>query len=277
MSVTPTSDVYGSSVSASAGHPTAASYGSTPGSAAAIGSTMAGVPPGRSGTVGLGILTAVLVFGVTLALLMTFANPGGRTPGVTTPTAGAVVLPGSPTSPGLAVTPGVVIPMAEPVTREAAPAATHGELVIKAEPVGAEVLVDNRSMGNAPFEGVLEAGMHRVELHAAGYQPWNSEVEVVLGERQMLNIVLSKTEVAKVEVSRRRNKRSSSKKKSSDKSADASSEDDAVEKPAPVEPPRKLDRGDSTFKKLDGGGSGSKFKKLGEGGGKLGGVKKLGE
>ncbi|MEM9460602.1 MAG: PEGA domain-containing protein [Myxococcota bacterium] len=244
-----------------------------------IGSTMAGVPPGRSGTVGLGILTAVLVFGVTLALLMTFANPGARTPGATTPSAGAVVLPMSPASPGLAATPGVVIPMAEPVAREALPAATHGELVIKAEPVGAEVLVDGRSMGNAPFDGVLEAGMHRVELNATGYEPWNSEVEVVLGERQMLNIVLPRAEATTAETSRRRNKRpssnKSSKKKSSDKSAGASSEDDAVEKPAAVEPPRKLDRGDSKFKKLDGGGSGSKFKKLGEGG-KIGGVKKLG-
>lgn len=275
MSVTPTSDVYGSPVTPSAGHPTAASgYGAVPGSAG----TMVGAPSSRWSTAGLGVLTAVLVFGVTLALLMIFANPMAKTPVAATPAGqGAVAAtPGARDPSSMAAAPGFVIPMAEPAGKTpGAPAAslTHGELAIKAEPVGAEVRVDGRSMGNAPFDGVFEAGLHEVVLQADGFKPWTSKVEVVLGERQTLNIVLSKTEGAKVDVSRRRNKRSSGKKKSSDKDSDASSEPEAPEEPAAAEPPRKLDRGDSGFKKLDRGGADSGFKKLGSGGG---GIKKLG-
>lgn len=273
MSVTRSSDAYGSTGSTSGDQPTAGSgYGSVPGS----GATLAGVPPSRWGTVGLGVLTAVVVFGVTLALLMSFANPRAPTPAAAVPMASGVT-PGAPHAAGTPspAAPGVVVPMAEPAVEDpGAPASTttHGELAIKAEPAGAEVRVDGRSMGNAPFEGVLEVGQHQIELRADGFQPWASQVEVVRGERQTLNIVLSKTEGAKVDVSRRRSKRSSAKKKSGDKS-DASSEDESTGEAPTPEPPRKLDRGDTTFKKLD-RDAGPGFKKLGSGGGE---IKKLGQ
>ena len=92
-----------------------------------------------------------------------------------------------------------------------------------------------------------------MRVQAPGFQTWQSEVEVVLGERQSLNVVLSKSQPAKLEVSRRRSKRSSK---------DDDRDDDTSEPPAdaPAAVP-KIDRGDTGFKKI--GRDDAGFKKLG--------------
>lgn len=247
MSATPISDVYGPNGSVSGGQHTAA---------VGHGSIMLGPPPSRWGTMGLGVLSALVVFGVTLSLLMTFANPKAAPA-----TAPATMAPdGRPSAAGgFTPAPGGMIESAvEPAPQSVA---THGELSIKAEPIAAEVLVDGRSVGNAPFEGVLTAGAHDVRLQAEGFQAWESNVEVVLGERQNLNVVLTPVESDPSDAGRRRSRKAS---KSSKKSAD---DDDGEESEAITpEPPRKLDGGSTGFKKVSrSDDAGSDFKKLDRG------------
>lgn len=197
LSVTPISDVYPQLGSMSGGHPTAAIHGSGP----------IVIQPGRKAAVGLGLISAVLAFGVTLAGLMTFATP---------PTPAAAVAPAAPT----ATRSPTVAPAPEPGAESATPApppapipaamlATHGELALTAEPAAAQLFVDGRSMGNVPFDGVVVAGMHDIRVQAEGFVAWETKLEVVRGERQTLNVVLSQAEAPTVEMSPPRRRKSS--------------------------------------------------------------------
>jgi formylglycine-generating enzyme required for sulfatase activity len=57
------------------------------------------------------------------------------------------------------------------------------------EPAGAEVLVDGKVQGRSPARLELDAGTHRIELRAAGFRAWVSDVQVVANQPQTLGPV----------------------------------------------------------------------------------------
>lgn len=84
-------------------------------------------------------------------------------------------------------------------TTTTTPADEKGVLQLKVKPYDAEVYVDGGLVGKAnQFQGVfhklrLEAGVHRVELRAPGYEPLVVNVRILAGESMTYRGTLEKT------------------------------------------------------------------------------------
>ncbi len=75
------------------------------------------------------------------------------------------------------------VPVAPP-TRQAAPRAATGSLVVESRPPGARVLVDGREVGTTPVTlETIAPGVHAVRLERDGYQPWATSIRIGPGER----------------------------------------------------------------------------------------------
>jgi len=55
---------------------------------------------------------------------------------------------------------------------------TFGHLVLTSVPVGATVLVDGEEVGTTPYDDVIAAGMHAIEVSAPDHKPWSVRMEV---------------------------------------------------------------------------------------------------
>lgn len=67
-----------------------------------------------------------------------------------------------------------------------------GQLSVKAEPTGAEILIDDVTVGTAPLSPILvNAGVRRVVVRSPGYLSTSRSLTVVGGETVQLDLVLS--------------------------------------------------------------------------------------
>ena len=92
-----------------------------------------------------------------------------------------------------------VRPVAPSHRRTIAPsrsASDVGEIAIRVQPAGAEILIDGeRWEGPDPAEQLVvqvTAGTHRIEIRRDGYRSYSSDVEVRGGETETLNVSLSR-------------------------------------------------------------------------------------
>jgi hypothetical protein len=71
-----------------------------------------------------------------------------------------------------------------------------GTLRIQVEPAGAEVLIDGKSEGKAPFEDPLfvDPGKHTIEVKLDGYKPAQVVVDMAAGSSKDILIVLGQEE-----------------------------------------------------------------------------------
>ena len=74
--------------------------------------------------------------------------------------------------------------------------AEQGGLVVKAEPDGARIFVDDRLVGQSPLSAPitgLSAGMHRLRIEHPGHVPLKSGIEIKAGERVVVSFILTPT------------------------------------------------------------------------------------
>jgi hypothetical protein len=69
-----------------------------------------------------------------------------------------------------------------------APRATSGVLRVRAATAGARVFVDDKPIGGAPAEAIVRAGMHRVVVHADGYDDKETSVVVATGDTKDVDL-----------------------------------------------------------------------------------------
>ena len=103
----------------------------------------------------------------------------------------ASLAPGRTPLPGEA--PPELLPVAARLRGEAARRAP-GLLVVRSEPPGAELLVDDEPVGRAPTEVRLSAGVHLLRLQAPGMRAWGTVVRIEAGRRSELDVRLAPTE-----------------------------------------------------------------------------------
>lgn len=77
--------------------------------------------------------------------------------------------------------------------------AVAGALDVHARPRGAQVIVDGKLLGEAPWRGDVEAGRRRVVIRAPGHQPWRRTLRVELGEVYPIDVVLVPAEASEDE------------------------------------------------------------------------------
>lgn len=68
--------------------------------------------------------------------------------------------------------------------------AVSAALTVLARPRGAEVIVDGKLLGEAPWSGDVEPGRRRVVIRAPGHTPWRRTLRVELGEQYPIDVVL---------------------------------------------------------------------------------------
>lgn len=68
--------------------------------------------------------------------------------------------------------------------------AVAGALSVVARPPGAEVIVDGKLLGEAPWSGDVEPGRRRVVIRAPGHEPWRRTLRVELGRAYPIDVVL---------------------------------------------------------------------------------------
>jgi hypothetical protein len=73
-----------------------------------------------------------------------------------------------------------IAPSVEP---DPAPAAGRGALTITSEPIGADITIDGKFVGNTPSVIQLEAGSHKISIEAAGHKTWERTIEVTAGSK----------------------------------------------------------------------------------------------
>ncbi len=71
--------------------------------------------------------------------------------------------------------------------------AMGGHIKFTANAEGAEITVDEKSIGKAPVEVDLPAGKHKVAASAAGRDPWTGELEVTYASTAAVNVELAVT------------------------------------------------------------------------------------
>lgn len=74
--------------------------------------------------------------------------------------------------------------------------AVAGALSVVARPRGAEVIVDGKLLGEAPWSGDVQPGRRRVVIRAPGHTPWRRTVRIELGQRYPIDVVLLPAEAA---------------------------------------------------------------------------------
>jgi serine/threonine protein kinase len=85
-----------------------------------------------------------------------------------------------------AAKPDVVEPAA-PVT----PVKSVGTVKFVTEPADAEIKIgDKLAHAGSPFSSTLEAGIHQIEIHRAGYKSWLTSIELSANEVQTVRVVL---------------------------------------------------------------------------------------
>lgn len=67
---------------------------------------------------------------------------------------------------------------------------TTAIITVRSAVTGAQVAVDGKAEGTVPTEVVMTAGTHQVQLTHTGYQPAQSSLVVVAGERKTLDLLL---------------------------------------------------------------------------------------
>jgi len=68
---------------------------------------------------------------------------------------------------------------------------TQGTLSVRSEPAGAELLLDGKPVGQAPYSGTVGPGRHRVSARLAGHAEASQEVEVVSGQSAEVTVRLA--------------------------------------------------------------------------------------
>lgn len=95
-----------------------------------------------------------------------------------------------------------------PIEESESDAQHKGTLILEG-PKGAKVLVDGEAVGALPFEGELDPGSHRVEVHADGRPSWSRDVEIAKGLTEELNVELEEDETVVRAKARSRSRRRS--------------------------------------------------------------------
>ncbi len=67
----------------------------------------------------------------------------------------------------------------------------HGRLRVVANIAGAAVLVDGERVGQVPFEGDVEAGVHEITIAADGMKDWEEDVEIARGQLTPIRVELN--------------------------------------------------------------------------------------
>ncbi|GEM87247.1 hypothetical protein MGR01S_18720 [Meiothermus granaticius NBRC 107808] len=73
------------------------------------------------------------------------------------------------------------------------PPPSTGFVGVSSFPQGAQVLLNGRSVGNAPINLTLNPGTYTLELRLAGYDPYRTTVQVRSGESININATLNRT------------------------------------------------------------------------------------
>jgi len=68
--------------------------------------------------------------------------------------------------------------------------AMSSALRVDARPAGAEVIIDGKVVGVAPWSGDVEPGRRMVVIRAPGHDPWRRIVRAELGEQYPVDVVL---------------------------------------------------------------------------------------
>ncbi len=68
--------------------------------------------------------------------------------------------------------------------------AVAGALSVIARPPGAEVIVDGKLLGEAPWSGDVEPGRRRIVIRAPGHEPWRRTLRIELGQAYPVDVVL---------------------------------------------------------------------------------------
>ncbi len=71
--------------------------------------------------------------------------------------------------------------------------AMGGHIKFTANAEGAELMVDDKSIGKAPVEVDLPAGKHKVAANAPGRDPWTGELEITYASTAAVNVELAVT------------------------------------------------------------------------------------
>jgi serine/threonine protein kinase len=69
-----------------------------------------------------------------------------------------------------------------------------GRMTVRSDPSGAQVLVDGKILNSTPATVNLNPGHYEVEVHLAGYYPWEAEVQIEANEAVPLDVVLVREE-----------------------------------------------------------------------------------
>jgi hypothetical protein len=59
----------------------------------------------------------------------------------------------------------------------------RGALTITSEPIGADITIDGKFVGNTPSVIQLEPGSHKMNIEAAGHKTWERTIEVTAGSK----------------------------------------------------------------------------------------------
>jgi len=82
--------------------------------------------------------------------------------------------------------------LTKPAASAAAVADDKGSVIVKSDPDGAEVYVDDAFVGNAPATLRLPNGKHTVKVSQTGYKAWSKELAVFAGSEVQLKAALEK-------------------------------------------------------------------------------------
>ncbi len=61
-------------------------------------------------------------------------------------------------------------------------------LIVTSTVSGAEVAIDGKTYGNVPVEAAMKPGQHSISLHRSGYDPTETSVVVIAGERKEVGV-----------------------------------------------------------------------------------------
>jgi hypothetical protein len=73
---------------------------------------------------------------------------------------------------------------------ESAPASNGAKVLFSSEPIGADIYVDGKFMGNTPSQIQLAAGSHTIRIEAKGEKTWTREVSLTPGGKITIHALL---------------------------------------------------------------------------------------
>lgn len=76
--------------------------------------------------------------------------------------------------------------------KQAAPANTPAQLMVRSDVEDAEVWVNNRKVGTTPLQVEMRPGSYRVRVRMEGYSDWNGKVDLAPGDESSISAILPK-------------------------------------------------------------------------------------